>query len=61
LISKGVSNPELAELPAPGKRTTDSLWLDIPEWSDDAEASLANEFQFHPIAIAENKTVTTFP
>jgi pimeloyl-ACP methyl ester carboxylesterase len=49
LISKGVSNPELAELLALRKRTTDFLWLDIPGWSDDAEASLANEFQCHPV------------
>jgi hypothetical protein len=53
--SKGVNNPELAELSAVRKRTDRFLWLDIPQWSDDAEAILANDFQFHPIAIAKSK------
>jgi len=59
--SKGVSNPELAELPALQKRTDGFLWLDIPEWSDDAEAILAKEFQFHPMAIAESKNRNHIP
>ena len=40
----GVSNHDLAELPDLRKRTDGFLWLDIPEWGDDAEALLANEF-----------------
>ena len=46
---------ELAELPALRKRSDGFLWLDIPEWSDAAESILANEFHFHPMAIAESK------
>jgi len=38
----GVSDHDLAELPALQKRTDGFLWLDIPEWSDEAEALLAN-------------------
>ncbi len=43
--SNGVSSRDLAELPDLRKRTDGFLWLDIPEWSDDAGAILANEFQ----------------
>jgi magnesium transporter len=59
--SKGVSVRELAELPALRKRSDGFLWLDIPEWSDAAESILANEFHFHPMAIAESKTRNHVP
>jgi magnesium transporter len=59
--SKGVSNPDLAELPVLRKRTDGFVWLDIPEWSDDAEAILAKEFQFHPMAIAKSKNRNHVP
>ena len=38
--SDSVSSRDLAELPALRQRTDGFLWLDIPEWSDDAEALL---------------------
>ena len=59
--SKGVSDPDLAELPVLRKRTEGFVWLDIPEWSDDAEAILANEFHFHPMAIAKSKNRNHVP
>ena len=59
--SKGVSVRELAELAALRKRSDGFLWLDIPEWSDAAESILANEFHFHPMAIAESKTRNHVP
>ena len=57
----GVSNHDLAELPDLRRRTDGFLWLDIPEWSDEAEAVLANEFHFHPIAIAESRNRNHIP
>jgi magnesium transporter len=42
---------ELFELPDLLARTDGFLWLDIPEWSDDAERILADTFKFHPMAI----------
>jgi magnesium transporter len=57
----GVSNHELAELPDLRKRTDGFLWLDIPEWSDEAETLLANEFHFHPIALAESRNRNHIP
>ena len=59
--SEGVSVRELAELPALRKRSDGFLWLDIPEWSDAAESILANEFHFHPMAIAESKARNHVP
>ena len=58
---EGVSVRELAELPALRKRSDGFLWLDIPEWSDAAESILANEFHFHPMAIAESKARNHVP
>jgi len=29
------------------------LWVDIPEWGDDAEELLGKVFQFHPMAVAD--------
>src|SRR4249920_3789299 len=55
LDSDGASNHDLAELPDLRKRTDGFLWLDIPEWSDEAEALLTNEFHFHPMAIAKSR------
>jgi Mg2+ and Co2+ transporter CorA len=59
--SKGTSNHDLAELQVLLKRTDGFLWLDIPEWSEEAEALLADEFQFHPIAIAESRNRNHIP
>ena len=59
--SEGVSNHDLAQLGALRKRTDGFLWLDIPEWSDEAEALLTNEFHFHPIAISESKNRNHIP
>jgi len=59
--STGVSSRDLAELPALQKRTDGFLWLDIPEWSDDAEAVLTRDFHFHPMAIAESRNRNHIP
>jgi Mg2+ and Co2+ transporter CorA len=59
--SNGVSNHDLAELPALRQRTDGFLWLDIPEWSDEAEALLRGEFGFHPIAISESRNRNHIP
>jgi magnesium transporter len=47
--SQGVSERDLSELPALRKRTDGFLWLDIPEWSEEAEAVFGNEFHFHAV------------
>jgi magnesium transporter len=57
----GVSNHDLAELPDLRKRTDGFLWLDIPEWSDEAEVVLTNEFHFHWMAIAKSRERNHIP
>jgi Mg2+ and Co2+ transporter CorA len=51
----------LSELPDLRKRTEGFLWLDIPEWSDEAETLLAEEFHFHPMAIKESRNRNHIP
>jgi magnesium transporter len=53
--STGVGECDMTELQALRKRADGFLWLDIPEWSEDAETILTKEFRFHPIAIAKSK------
>ncbi|HJV13561.1 MAG TPA: CorA family divalent cation transporter [Propionibacteriaceae bacterium] len=59
--SDGVSNHDLADLPDLRKRTDGFLWLDIPEWSDEAEALLTREFHFHHMAINESRNRNHIP
>jgi magnesium transporter len=59
--SEGISARDLAELPDLRQRTDGFLWLDIPEWGDDAEAMLADEFGFHPMAISESRNRNHIP
>jgi magnesium transporter len=59
--SEGVSGRDLPELPALQARTDGFLWLDIPEWSDKAEALFADEFKFHPMAISESRNRNHIP
>ena len=59
--SEGVSAHDMAELPTLQARTDGFLWLDIPEWGDDAEAMLADEFKFHPMAISESRNRNHIP
>ncbi len=59
--ANGMSVRDLAELSALRKRSDGFLWLDIPEWSDEAEAILSSEFHFHPLAIAESKSRSHVP
>jgi magnesium transporter len=59
--SNGVRSHDLAELANLRKRTDGFLWLDIPEWSDEAEAVLNNEFCFHSMAITESRNRNHIP
>jgi magnesium transporter len=49
--AEGATLRELADLPDLLQRTDGFLWLDIPTWSQEAEDILAQQFEFHPIAI----------
>jgi hypothetical protein len=59
--SEDASIHDLSELPDLRNRTDGFLWLDIPEWSENAEPILANKFHFHPLAIAKAKNRNHVP
>ena len=59
--SGDVSTRDLTELPELLKHDTGFLWLDIPEWSDEAEELLAREFHFHSMAISESRDRNHIP
>jgi Mg2+ and Co2+ transporter CorA len=59
--SNDVSRHDVAELPDLLKRTDGFIWLDIPEWSDEAEALLTRDFGFHPMAIRESRSRNHIP
>jgi Mg2+ and Co2+ transporter CorA len=59
--SGDVSTRDLTELPELLKRDTGFLWLDIPEWSDEAEELLARELHFHSMAISESRNRNHIP
>jgi magnesium transporter len=53
--TNGVRLCELTELAALKARTDGFLWLDIPEWNEEAEQILADTFQFHPMAVHDSR------
>jgi magnesium transporter len=52
---------DLGELPDLLGRADGFLWLDIPEWSDQAEHLLTHEFKFHPMAVDDSRTRNHVP
>ena len=59
--SEDVGIHDLSELPHLRKRNEGFVWLDIPEWNDEAETVLAKEFHFHPMAITESRNRNHIP
>ena len=53
--SAGAGERDLAELEALRTRNDGFLWLDIFQWSHEAETILTEKFHFHPMAIAKSK------
>jgi magnesium transporter len=53
--SAGAGERDLAELEALRTRNDGFLWLDIFQWSQEAETILTEKFHFHPMAIAKSK------
>ena len=59
--SNSVSSHDVADLPALRERTDGFLWLDVPEWSDEAEMLLKRDFGFHPMALNESRNRNHIP
>src|SRR6476620_1183391 len=50
----GVESCDAADLPALLARTDGLVWVDIPEWNDEAEQTLTTTFGFHRLAIRDS-------
>src|SRR5215203_3721147 len=59
--ARGTSQCDFEELSALRSRTDGFLWLDIPEWSEAAERTLADDFGFHPLAIEGSRERNHIP
>lgn len=46
-----VEDHHVDQIPALLRRRDGILWVDIPQWSDEAETVLRTDFGFHPLAI----------
>jgi magnesium transporter len=51
--ASGVTDCDPADLEQLLERQDGFVWLDVPQWGDDAERVLADVFGFHPMAITE--------
>ena len=57
----GVQSCRVSELPALLDRTDGLVWVDIPEWNDEAQETLTTTFGFHPLAIRDSATRNQVP
>jgi magnesium transporter len=61
LTSAGVEKHNADEVLDLRDRSDGLLWVDIPEWDDEAEQLLTKVFDFHPMAIADCATRNPVP
>src|SRR6476620_10437946 len=57
----GVESCDAADLPALLDRTDGLVWVDIPEWDDEAQETLTTTFGFHPLAIRDSANRNQVP
>ncbi len=57
----GVQSCQVSELPALLDRTDGLVWVDIPEWNDEAQETLTTTFGFHPLAIRDSANRNQVP
>jgi magnesium transporter len=57
----GVERFDAADLPDLLTRTDGLVWVDIPEWDDQAEQTLTTTFGFHPLAIRDSANRNQVP
>lgn len=53
ISSAGLQSCDTGDLPTLLDRTDGLVWVDIPEWNEQAQHTLASTFQFHPLAIRD--------
>ena len=52
--SAGIELCDAAQLPALLARNDGLVWVDVPEWNEEAEQALKATFGFHPLAIRDS-------
>ena len=57
----GMREIPLAELATYRARDDGFVWLDVPNWSDEAERVLSEGFRFHPMAIEDCRNRNHIP
>jgi magnesium transporter len=57
----GVELCDAADLPDLLARTDGLVWVDIPEWDEQAERTLTSTFGFHPLAIRDSANRNQVP
>jgi Mg2+ and Co2+ transporter CorA len=61
VTSSGVELCDPADLPALLTRTDGLVWVDVPEWNEQAEQTLTTTFGFHPLAIRDSANRNQVP
>ena len=61
LTADGVADRSAADLPGLLQRTDGLVWVDLPDWGDNAADVLENVFHFHPLAIRDAMTRNQVP
>jgi len=57
----GVELYDVTDLPDLLRRTDGLVWVDIPEWDEQAEQTLTTTFGFHPLAIRDSANRNQVP
>jgi magnesium transporter len=57
----GVEQCNAADLPVLLERTDGLVWVDIPEWNEQAEQTLTTTFGFHPLAVRDSANRNQVP
>jgi magnesium transporter len=61
ISANGVELHDADELTALLTRTDGLVWVDVPVWSEQAEAVLTSTFGFHPLAVADSANRNQVP
>ncbi len=61
IASSGVELCDPSDLPALLTRTDGLVWVDVPEWNEQAEQTLTATFGFHPLAVRDSANRNQVP
>ncbi len=61
IASSGVELCDPSDLPALLTRTDGLVWVDVPQWNEQAEQTLTATFGFHPLAVRDSANRNQVP